>query len=197
MTAKVVSNIEIGRKLDLTVVELLELSRALDVAPQLLLVDYHRPYDRTEISGVSEGIATMCGVEFLEWLSLPFEGHPILMNLEVGDLEETGALLALRGYEIQRRFAEHQLQQLKHAVRVNRQFPGFNDLSLLRRRAAEAASELRRMADFLRDRGFQLPDDHLDHELTTTAYADNDSSDHADHTDHGNSAPVSTATPTT
>jgi mRNA-degrading endonuclease YafQ of YafQ-DinJ toxin-antitoxin module len=139
----------------------------------------------------------MSGVEFLEWLSLPFEGHPILMNLKVGDPEETGALLALRGYEMQRRFTEHQLQQLKHAVRINGQFPGSNDLSLLRRRAAEAASELRRMADFLRAHGFQLPDDHLDHELTTTAYADSDSSDHVDHTDHRNSTPVSTATPRT
>ncbi|WP_460802438.1 helix-turn-helix domain-containing protein [Microbacterium sp. GXF6406] len=197
LTAKVINNVEIGRKLDLTVVELLELSRALDAAPQLLLVDYLRPYDRTEIPGVSEGIATMSGVEFLEWLSLPFEGHPILMNLKVGDPEETGALLALRGYEMQRRFTEHQLQQLKHAVRINGQFPGSNDLSLLRRRAAEAASELRRMADFLRAHGFQLPDDHLDHELTTTAYADSDSSDHVDHTDHRNSTPVSTATPRT
>lgn len=113
LTAKVINNIEIGRKLDLTVVELLELSRALDVAPQLLLVHYHRPYDRTETPGVSGGIATMSGVEFVEWLSLPFEGHPILMNLEGGEPEEAGALLALRGYEMQRRFAEHQLQQLR------------------------------------------------------------------------------------
>jgi hypothetical protein len=37
MTPKVVNNIEVGRKLDLTVVELLELARALDVAPQCLL----------------------------------------------------------------------------------------------------------------------------------------------------------------
>jgi transcriptional regulator with XRE-family HTH domain len=103
LTAKVVNNIEIGRKLDLTVIELLELSRVLGVAPQQLLADYRRPYDPVGIPGVSDELSKMTVMEFLEWLSLPFEAHPLLMNSGAETSAETLALLALRNYDVQLR----------------------------------------------------------------------------------------------
>ena len=191
LTAKVVSNIEVGRKLDLTVVELLELSRALRFSPQDLLVDYRRPYEPTAIPGVSEEIATMPTVDLLEWFSLPFEGHPLLMSPEAGDPEESSTLLALRRYEMQRRLVAHQLELLNEALRINEQFPGFNDLTLLRSQAAESTAELRVIAEFLSTRGIRIPDEHFGHGLTTTLDANDEPSDHVDHTDHRNSAVVS------
>jgi transcriptional regulator with XRE-family HTH domain len=191
LSAKVVSNIELGRKLDLTVVELLELSRALGVAPQQILVDHHRPYEPTGIPGVSEEIATMSAIDFLEWLPLPFEGHQLFMDVNAETPEETAALVALRSYEMQRREVAHHTESLARALQVNRKFAGFNDLGHLRNRVAESFAELRRMASFLEQRGVRVPADHCDHSLTTTPGANDDRGDHIDHTDHRNSASVS------
>lgn len=187
LSAKVVSNIEIGRKLDLTVVELLELSRALGVAPQQILVDHHRPYEATGIPGVSEEIATMSAIDFLEWLSLPFEGHQLFMNVNAETPEETSILVAIRSYEMQRREVAHHTELLARALQVNRKFPGFNDLGLLRNRAAESFAEFRRMASFLEQHGVRLPADHVDHGLTTTLGEISLQRDHIDHIDHRDS----------
>lgn len=168
LSPKVISNIELGRKLDLTVVELLEIAHALGVSPQSLLVDQTRPYESTAIPGVSKQIAKMPTVDFLEWLSLPFEAHPLLMSTTVEIPDHTTSLIALRQYEIQRRLVDHHVEMVRNAVRVNQQFPDFNDIALLRRRAAESRTELVKQAAFLRDRGIDIPGDHDDHSLTTT-----------------------------
>ncbi|QBJ20544.1 XRE family transcriptional regulator [Kocuria marina subsp. indica] len=168
LTPKVISNIELGRKVDLTVVELLEIAHALGVSPQSLLVDQARPYEPTAIPGVSEQISEMTAIDFLEWLSLPFEAHPLLMAPTIGAPEDTTLLIALRQYEVQRRLVEHHVELVRTAIRANEQFPDFNDVAHLRRQAAESRDELVRQAAFLRDRGIEIADDHADHSLTTT-----------------------------
>lgn len=195
LTAKVVSNIELGRKLDMTVVELLELSRALGVAPQQILVDRYRPYEPTAIPGVSEEIAAMSAIEFLEWLSLPFEGHQLFMDVNAETPEETATLVALRSYEMQRREVAHHTESLARALQVNRQFPGFNDLRLLRNRAAESFAELRRMASFLEQHRVHVPADHLDHRLTTTLDEISLQRDHTNHRDHRDGADLNFVAP--
>jgi transcriptional regulator with XRE-family HTH domain len=193
LTAKVINNIEIGRKLDLTVVELLELSRVLDVAPQQLLADYRQPYEPVAIPGVSDELSKMTVMEFFEWLSLPFEVHPLLMNAGFETPAETWALLALRNYDIQLRLVSLHTDQVRQAVKTNRMFPGYDDVALLRRRAAASFAELQAMARFLEARGIFVPRDHFDHSLTTTPGANDDLGDHVDHAEHDYSAVMNEA----
>ena len=133
----------------------------------------------------------MSAIDFLEWLSLPFEGHQLFMDVNAETPEETAALVALRSYEMQRREVAHHTESLARALQINRKFAGFNDLGHLRNRVAESFAELRRMASFLEQRGVRVPADHFGHSLTTTPGANDDRGDHIDHKDHRNCTSVS------
>jgi transcriptional regulator with XRE-family HTH domain len=69
ITASVIQNIESGRKADLSVSQLLNISRGLEVSPVQLLASIDRPFDRVDLIGLSPSMAAMTGLELDSWIS--------------------------------------------------------------------------------------------------------------------------------
>lgn len=67
MTAAVIQNIESGRKADLSVAQLLDLSAALDLSPVFLLAPVGRPTEPTDLANVGEKVGRMTSAELVEW----------------------------------------------------------------------------------------------------------------------------------
>lgn len=70
VTTSVIQNIESGRKADLSVTQLLEISYALGVSPLFLLAPMSQRMDRVELPNVSASIASMTVDEFDRWIAL-------------------------------------------------------------------------------------------------------------------------------
>jgi transcriptional regulator with XRE-family HTH domain len=73
MTESVIQNIESGRKSDLAVSQLLEISRALGISPALLLAPIARPNDTIDLPNLSDAVASMSVYDFQSWLTLTDE----------------------------------------------------------------------------------------------------------------------------
>lgn len=65
ITRTVITNVESGRKRDLTATELAQLAAALNVSPIALLVDIDRPFDPVEIPGLPRSYAELTTAEYL------------------------------------------------------------------------------------------------------------------------------------
>lgn len=64
----VLQNIESGRKPDLSVAQLLEISRALGISPLLLLAPLETPTATLDLAGLGEQLTSMTAIEFDEWV---------------------------------------------------------------------------------------------------------------------------------
>lgn len=64
----VLQNLESGRKPDLSVAQLLEVSRALGISPLLLLAPLETPMATLDLAGLGEQLAGMTAIEFDEWV---------------------------------------------------------------------------------------------------------------------------------
>jgi transcriptional regulator with XRE-family HTH domain len=60
----VLQNIESGRKADITVAQLLEISRALGISPLLLLAPLETPLAHIDLAGIGEELRSMTATEF-------------------------------------------------------------------------------------------------------------------------------------
>ncbi|TFC20047.1 XRE family transcriptional regulator [Cryobacterium algoritolerans] len=69
LSASVIQNIESGRKADLSVSQLLNISRGLGISPVLLLASIDRPFDPLDLTGLSPYVAKMTGAELDAWIS--------------------------------------------------------------------------------------------------------------------------------
>lgn len=69
VTDAILQNIEAGRKVDLTISQLLNLALALGVPPSVLLAPIGRPQNSLDLSGLSSGFDGMTSAEFDGWMS--------------------------------------------------------------------------------------------------------------------------------
>lgn len=69
ITTSVIQNIESGRKADISVTQLLEISYALGITPVMLLAPTMARDDRVNLPGLSEPIASMTSGEFDRWIT--------------------------------------------------------------------------------------------------------------------------------
>ena len=76
MTASVIQNIESGRKADLSVSQLLDISKGLGVSPLVLLAPIGRPFSKIDLPNVSDDVASMTVHEFDEWSTMGSEVQP-------------------------------------------------------------------------------------------------------------------------
>lgn len=70
LTASVIQNIESGRKADMAVSQLLDISLALGISPIYLLTAVGRPEEKVDLPGVGGAVAKMTNHEFDEWVSV-------------------------------------------------------------------------------------------------------------------------------
>lgn len=68
ISESVLQNIESGRKLDLSVSQLLEISRALGISPLLLLAPLETPFATLDLHGISEDLRCMTAAQFDAWV---------------------------------------------------------------------------------------------------------------------------------
>jgi hypothetical protein len=71
VTASVIQNIESGRKADLSVSQLLDIAMGLGVSPLVLLVPVGAPFQRVDLPGVGDDVASLTVHEFDQWLTIP------------------------------------------------------------------------------------------------------------------------------
>lgn len=64
VTRMVITNVERGRKRDLTVTELVQISSALDVSPLALIVDPYDPWGAIPFDGVTDDVAQLTALEY-------------------------------------------------------------------------------------------------------------------------------------
>lgn len=69
ITAAILENIESGRKADLNVSQLLNIARALDVPPSILLAPIGKPDRAIDLPNLSDDFANMSAAEFDSWIS--------------------------------------------------------------------------------------------------------------------------------
>lgn len=68
VSASVLQNIESGRKQDISVAQLLEVSRALGISPLLLLAPLETPTALLDLAGLGDDLRGMTAIEFDEWV---------------------------------------------------------------------------------------------------------------------------------
>src|SRR5579875_3833696 len=68
VSTSVLQNIESGRKQDISVAQLLEISRALGISPLLLLAPLESPTAPLDLAGVGPELLRMTAIEFDEWV---------------------------------------------------------------------------------------------------------------------------------
>ena len=69
LTSSVLRNIESGRMVSITVAQLLDISKALDLSPTFLLAPLENPLARVDLENVGSAIANMKSFEIEAWIS--------------------------------------------------------------------------------------------------------------------------------
>jgi len=64
----VLQNIESGRKLDISVAQLLEISWALGISPLLLLAPLESPHQTLDLAGIGDSLRAMTSADFDAWV---------------------------------------------------------------------------------------------------------------------------------
>lgn len=78
VSAAVIKNIEAGRKADISVVHLFELSYPLGVSPLVLLLDFARPNDLAQIQGLGPNFEEATIRDIDEWVTEPASYAPLV-----------------------------------------------------------------------------------------------------------------------
>lgn len=82
ITAAVIQNIESGRKVDLSVAQLLDIAHGLGVSPIFLLAPVGRPLDKVDLANVSEDVAQLTTLQLDEWFRKGRANDPRAETLE-------------------------------------------------------------------------------------------------------------------
>ena len=69
VTASVIQNIESGRKSDISVSQLLDISKALGISPLFLIVRIGSPFAKVDLANVGDDVANMTSAEVDRWFS--------------------------------------------------------------------------------------------------------------------------------
>lgn len=70
VTKSTIQNVESGRKQDLSVSQLLDIAKALDIPPVALAVPINLPMEKAEIPGVGDAVASMTNLEVVRWFTM-------------------------------------------------------------------------------------------------------------------------------
>ncbi|KQV07059.1 helix-turn-helix domain-containing protein [Leifsonia sp. Root112D2] len=100
VTAATLENIESGRKVELTVSQLLNIARVLNIPPSFLLAPMGTPDAKLDLPNLDDSFEDMSAAEFDSWLTAtPMGGYRSAVATERTDIDQLNALrelLALR-----------------------------------------------------------------------------------------------------
>lgn len=140
LTASVLQNIESGRKAEVSIVHLLEIARALDVSPIVLLVDFAEPDALLSIAGLGPNFERMTALEFDAWMQSRNEG---LRDAQLGLPAEVYRLLNARAVDQLRWIRQLRLGRVKEAVKMKKRYDSPAQFEDLVRSAHEVEGQLR------------------------------------------------------
>jgi len=150
ITEAMLTNIESGRRSDLQVSQLLNIARALDVPPSMLLAPTSRPDAPLDLPNLSADFDGMSAAEFDCWLSAtPASFYRPRLAAERNDI---ATLATLREFGTLRR----ELERLQHVfdVYASSGDPDLADANVeLRERIDRLRADAIRMAEFLATAG--------------------------------------------
>lgn len=160
LTASVLQNIESGRKAEVSVVHLLEIARALEVSPAVLLADFAAPDEPLTVAGLGPNFDRMTAMEFDAWIQGRNE-H--LRDVQVGLAAEVYQLLNARTVDQLRWIRRLRLERVEKAVRMKKRYDSPAEFQALVRSVHEAESQLRSALRVGREMGIEY-DPELDPE---------------------------------
>lgn len=150
VTAAILENIESGRKADISVSQLLNIARALNVPPSYLLAPMGSPNSTLDLPNLSADFDGMTAAEFDCWLSAtPASSYKPRLAAERTDISTLGALRELGSLR-------RELERL-HIVLAVQSSSGDPDLAVgnaeIQRRIESVEAEARRVASLLSSGG--------------------------------------------
>ena len=153
MTVSIIENIELGRKSNLDVAQLLSIAMALQVPPSYVLAPMNDPDAPLDLPGLSPAFDGMTAIQFDAWLSSLEHGayHPATldgrnMRFELAALREWSAATA----EVRRLEVMHELEQNEGVGEYARSTV---------QRIEDTRREANRLAAMLNAGGWALPTD--------------------------------------
>ena len=156
ISGAVLRNIEAGVKADLTVSELLNISRALNVAPIFLLAPIREPDAAIDLPNLSRDLKIMSALELDEWLSTASDSIQEWTTPE--EQSENNQLRAMRLLNLAKRDRE----RLSRLIELTPNIPAASEADLegetgsLRARVSELQREIRRLEGYLRRAGWNI-----------------------------------------
>ncbi len=151
MTVSIIENIELGRKSNLDVAQLLSIAMALQVPPSYVLAPMNEPDAPLDLPGLSPAFDGMTAIQFDAWLSSLEHGaqHPTTldgrnMRFELAALREWSAATA----EIRRLEVMHELEGSEGIGEYARSTA---------QRLEDTRREANRLATMLNSGGWALP----------------------------------------
>jgi transcriptional regulator with XRE-family HTH domain len=151
MTVSIIENIELGRKSNLDIAQLLSIAMALQVPPSYILAPMNRPDAPLDLPGLSPAFDGMTAIEFDSWLSSLENGahHPTTLDGRTMRFE----LTALREWWV----ATADIDRLKVAQRLENEEALSDYARSTSRRISETQREADRLAAMLNAGGWSLP----------------------------------------
>jgi transcriptional regulator with XRE-family HTH domain len=153
ITEAVLENIESGRKADLSVSQLLNIARGLNVPLSMLLAPIGRPDSELDLPNLSDDFAGMTAAEFDCWLSAtPTSSYRPRLAAEREDVATLGSLRDLGSLQ-------REAERLRIALAVySDDSELLGDVSDLRAQADRLTSEISRISNLLSSDGLVIPD---------------------------------------
>lgn len=97
VTAATLENIESGRKVELTISQLLNIARALNIPPSFLLAPMGTPDAKLDLPNLDDSFTDMSAAEFDSWLTAsPMGGYRSAVAAERTDIDQLNALRELQ-----------------------------------------------------------------------------------------------------
>lgn len=157
VTAATLENIESGRKVELTISQLLNIARALNIPPSFLLAPMGTPDAKLDLPNLDDTFEDMSAAEFDSWLTAtPMGGYRSAVASERTDIDQLNALrelLALR----------REARRLQTVLEVQSE-AGDPDLQtaapVTESRLAAVLSEARHLEDLLQAAGWTVEPDN-------------------------------------
>lgn len=156
ISGAVLRNIEVGVKPDLSVSQLLNIARALNVSPIFLLVPVREPDAPLDLPNLSADFAQMKSIDFIEWLSGTSDAIRDWTTPE--DHGERNQLRAMR--EIERLVTERtrlmQISELTLDESVDEPPATRDDIDAYAARATESERQIVRLSGYLKSAGWNV-----------------------------------------
>lgn len=153
MTVSIIENIELGRKSNLDVSQLLNIAMALQVPPSYILAPMDDPSAPVDLPGLSNAFDGMTAIEFDAWLaSLESASYSSSTLHERNSLVE---LNALREWHSLKR----EIRRLQAMLRLEDEFLQSSHASQTQERLRDAQRSISRLGPLLNAGGWDLPID--------------------------------------